>query len=426
MVSLSRFGRREIPGALELFCNVEIDNRSEEFAFRIFAESSVLARISPQPAAFVLAFLIPAMERGEDIFVDASLDHAFLHRLQTYAISMLASKNSAFKKIDVHAAGTHHVKASSINLGAMTGMSCGVDSLRTLMVYGPDGENVPDKYRLKWLSVFDVGAFHDSELQFHPALDRAKSVAERSGCQAIGVSAQMQQYYSQEFAKSCTVRNVAAAMCLTDITDTYLVSSTYPWNVIGADKRAPTAMEAVDPILLPLLSHDGLEMFSACANEGRHNKVLEIIDRSPFVHEIDMCTRAVVKRDYRINCGTCQKCADFLLAAELIGKLDYVAHRFDMEAFNRRRFRIYQRIVTDTVIMRWTYPNLARPLDIEKSLKVPFGSIFLGSFAAYCILVTRWIKTLFKKRPPRGKPQTVPLSRLQAAVNKVPKPDQIS
>ena len=388
MITLEKFTKHVADDAVVVSCTADIDGETQKIAFEIRCDEELKNVIEVKPIAFVTALLIPAMERGEDIYVDDVLDADQVHRINKYIVSMLSEKNRTLTSITVTSKSQKAFAPPKPGTrGALTGMSCGVDSLRTLMVYGPDGQDVPDHYRLKYFGVYDVGAFYNSAQQFPRALEKAKQVADSNGCKVFGVSSDFGKFYETSFPLSCTMRHVACTMCLTDFVDVYLVSSAYPWPVVGIQANAPTAMEALDPILLPMLSTNQLEMFSACANDRREDKVKSLLLHSPYLNQIDVCTRPTDKRDYNINCGTCQKCADFVLLAEYMGLKDKIAPYFDLVSFERRKFRIFQRIFTSQTIFLRQYPGLARDEVKERAVPSPFGSIFVGILIGKLVLL---------------------------------------
>lgn len=379
MITLSTFGKHQRDDGVEVFCTAQIDSDLTRVEFKISADDDVTSLITPRAEPFLIGLLIPAMERGEDIYVDATLDAGLLHRINKYVISALCEKLPNLTPIVVTCAHTHEaVERSSQNRGGMTGMSCGVDSLRTLMVYGEHANNVPERYRLKYLSVFDVGAFYDSARQFPHALSKAQEVASISNCRAIGVHSNIARFYQTSFPLSCTFRHAACAYSLCDIASAYLVSSAYPWWLVGVDHRTPTAMEACDPVLLPMISSEDLELISSCADEARPQKIEEIIRYSPNLAQIDVCTRPTDKRDFKLNCGTCRKCSDFIIQAEYMGMREGIEPYFDMAAYERRKFRIFQRNFTGKMIYRRTFPNHPRDDRRERGVKSPFGAIQTG------------------------------------------------
>lgn len=399
MITLSNFAKNTSPVGADISCDLEIDGSKTDVTFSITADRDLATKIQPHPIAFLMAILIPAMERGEDIHVEGEIDAALLHKLNQYAISLLHNKYNAYRPITITCAEIASMPALQVPLGAMTGMSCGVDSLRTHLAYGWDDKSIPERYQLGALSVFDVGAFSNSEIEYPRILAKADEIAKQSGCHAIGVSANISELYEGPHRHSCTVRHVACAYALVDLVNVYMVSSAYEWDVVTAKENPLIAIEGMDAILLPLLSSAGLELFSAVANEPRYEKTVEIIEKSPFIGFIDTCTRPIFKRDVSKNCGSCEKCGEILLIAESLGKLDVIAPNFNMEAFRKRRFRIYQRMFTNITTDRVYCPEVVprRLGDLARALHVPFGSVFTGVLVGKLLLIVDALKG--RKRP---------------------------
>lgn len=394
MIVLSEFSRTLTSVGADISCKLKIDDGERELRFNVAVDEDLAAKIQPNPVAFLMAVLVPAMERGEDIHVEGTIDGALLHKLNQYAISVLHNKYESYRQIKITCAKTVPVTAIQVPLGAMTGMSCGVDSLRTHLAYGGSDKDIPERYRLRALSVFDVGAFSDSEIEYPRILAKASEIADKSECRTIGVSANIQELYKGQHRHSCTVRHVACAYALMDLVDVYMVSSAYEWDVVTAKENPLIAIEATDAILLPMLSSARLELFSAVANESRYEKTVEIIEKSPFIGFIDTCTRPIFKRDVSKNCGSCEKCGEILLIAESLDKLDVITPNFNMEAFRNRRFRIYQRMFTNITTDRVYCPEIVsrRLGDLARSLDVPFGSVIFGVLVGKTLLFINILK----------------------------------
>ena len=395
MITLSNFRRRRSDSGVDVSCDVLIDGHKDEITFHVTVDDDLADVVFPHPVSFAMAMLVPAMERGKDIHVDGHIDPALLHRLNFFAVTMLHSKYEQFKPITITAVPRTSDTSTKVPLGAMSGMSCGVDSLRTQMIYA-DGGDAPDRYKLRVLSVFNVGSFFDPILEYPRILEKARDIAEETNCRTIGVSSDFGRYYAGKFRDSCTIRHAACAYSLIDLVDVYMVSSAYEWNAVNADKTSRTACEAIDPILLPMLASDRLEIFSAAANESRRFKTEEIVNHSPFIHMIDTCTRPISKRAIEKNCGTCRKCGEVLLIAEAMGKIETVAPYFDMDAFEKRRFRVFQRMFTNITIDKRLAPKLVSRIegDLAKQVKAPFGSIFIGVLVGKLTLLAGALKII--------------------------------
>lgn len=391
MIVLSDFVRTPLSSGVALSCNLKIDNNVRDMVFTVTADEDLAAVIKPNPTAFLMAILIPAMERGEDIHIVGTIDAALLHRLNRYAVSLLSNKYKNCRPIAITCSEVATTSSVKNTPGAATGMSCGVDSLRTHAIYANGGGDIPEEYRLKLLAVFDVGAFFSSEVEYPRILEKARDVGRQSGCRAIGVSANINELYAGHFGESCTLRHTACAYCLTDLIDFYLVSSAYGWNVVGLAENPYVSIEATDPILLPLLSSSRLELIPAVANENRFKKIVNLFEKPSFVSFINTCTRPISKRDVEKNCGTCKKCAEFLLIAQSLGKINLVAPHFDIKAFQERQFRIHQRLFTRDTINRVRCPAHldVQLLEIVRTNGIPFGSRIVGRLIGGILLLSQ-------------------------------------
>ena len=76
--------------------------------------------------------IVPAMERGEDLHIEAPVDPDLLDNLNAYVVPLLLSMFPRLKLISVAASGTETLPLTGDRRGASTGMSCGIDSLAKL------------------------------------------------------------------------------------------------------------------------------------------------------------------------------------------------------------------------------------------------------------------------------------------------------
>lgn len=120
-------------GSFRLSATWRHSNGNErEVFFEIEASKEDLARIQPHSSAFVVALIVPAMERGEDLHIEAPVDPDLLDNLNAYVVPLLLSMFPRFKPISVTASGTDTLPLTGDRRAASTGMSCGIDSLATL------------------------------------------------------------------------------------------------------------------------------------------------------------------------------------------------------------------------------------------------------------------------------------------------------
>jgi hypothetical protein len=323
-----------------------LDSDPVEIWFEVEATEEILDRIQLRPEPFLIALLVPCMERGVDLFIDAPIENEQLVKTNDYVCPLLASILVGRRMVHVSASSVVERQSVERQSGSLTGMSCGVDSFFTLnRSLAPD---FPVDMRVKYLAFHDVGASgqggRDGSI-FKDRFSRAEKVANQFDLPIIRVLSNLAEVYQTGFVQTHTLRNAAAAAVLQDIAGSYLYSSTFGYSGIhgGATWDSATA----DPIILPNLSTRNFEMISSGAGLSRLDKTLTYME-SPFcLDSLDICTSP--NSGQFQNCGKCGKCGRFLLLAEARGELVTYASVFDLERYWSRRWRIVVRMT------QWAY-----------------------------------------------------------------------
>lgn len=353
MILISNFERDVTLSGVRLRCSATIDGKNEQIYFDIDGPKEKLNQIEPDPSSFLIGMLIAAMERGEDMHIEGNVPETFLHHVNVFLVPFLiACWPSSRSAIKVTASSQAEWPIKPKATGAMTGLSCGVDSIYTLMEYTHN--DVPEPYRLKSVAVFDVGAFGEkydaiSAARYTQAEDRARAIASQIGCDFYTVKSNIQLWQKDVFRRIVSLLNCACALALADVCDTYLASSSESYFIINVPdqrSRKRRSIDNVDPILLPLISSRRLEIISSGAGTDRFRKILALIDRSPYLDQLTTCTRIDPFKDGGKNCGSCAKCGQFLLIAEANKVLDKFAGNFDLASYHRRKWRVCQRLIT--------------------------------------------------------------------------------
>lgn len=375
MITLSEFTRQQQGEALNISCDVEIDGSTQPLTFDLIVPENDQTQITARPEPFLLAMLIPAMERGEDIHVEGSLNETLLFQINTFVVTALSTQQKSLHPISITARDHRSDLADETPRGAFVGMSCGVDSLHTELTFSQP--NVPPRYQLRALALFDAGSFYDTDIEKPRIAQKAADVAKRGSYPLYQIQSNMAQFYSGAFNQSSTLRHVACAYCLAPLFDSFLVSSTYDWPLISVNPALGKSIAATDPIVLPFLSTREIEFVSAGADVLRPDKIEQVIQNSPYLELLDPCTRPTPKRPGAKNCGSCTKCGLVLLVAERLGLLEQFRDTFDLDAFKRRRFRIFQRMYTSHAYKRGHGPAF-RYLK-HHGVKPPFGAYAIGT-----------------------------------------------
>jgi hypothetical protein len=394
---LQNFRKVSRDGGVRLSCSIDgTENHPTLLFFDIDATENNCARITPDPSAFVIAMTIPAMERGLDLHVDGAIDDALLFKLNYYVVPFLSEFHPFLRRIKITADSTAAAGRDNVGLGAMTGMSCGVDSLETAARFA-DPE-LPLRYQVRSLAVFDVGAFNDETPQL--ALEkrdriatRAQEIASDCGHDFYLVASNLAEYYQTNFPKSVSMRNVACAFALSDICETYLGACSVGVMNMKYFAGKSGSMDLVDQILYPMFAGTRLEILSASVDINRNDKIIWLLNHSAYVEQIDICTSSAKRRPGGKNCGTCPKCGGFLRFAEAHGQLDRFTDKFDIARYQRRRWRVFQKDVTEMFTAQTkSQAEKAFSSLADLGFQQPKGAMFVGRLIAWKNRVRRKLR----------------------------------
>lgn len=309
--------------------------------FEVEACEDILQKIQLRPEPFLIALLVPCMECGVDLFIDASVNNEQLVKVNDYVCPLLASMFPKLHQVSVGASSIGEHQTLQRKVGSVTGMSCGIDSFSTLI--RSLEADFPEGLRVTHLAFHDVGSSgtegRDSSV-FKERFSRAEQVAKRFDLPIIKVLSNLPEIYQTGFVPTHTLRNAAAAAVLQDVVGTYLYSSTFGYHGIHAGATWDSA--TADPIILPGLSTRTFEMISSGAGLSRLEKTLRYMDSPICLESLDICTSPGSGRFQ--NCGRCGKCGRFLILAEARGELETYASVFDLERYRSRRWRIVARM----------------------------------------------------------------------------------
>lgn len=369
------------PGKLRLSSIWRSADGSEcEVFFEIEASDADLARIQPHGNAFLVALIVPAMERGEDLHFDAPVDPELVDNINECVMPLMLSMFPMLQPVTFTASENDTLPLSGERRGASTGMSCGIDSLCTLG--SSKSSRLSDRQKISRFVFHDVGASgiegRNGPL-FHERLARSARVAAAEDLELVKVYSNIAEIYRTNFVRTHTLRNAAASLVLIDLVDTYLYSSTFAYSGIHGGQTWDSA--TADPILLPLLSTDSFKMLSSNASKSRLEKTLDYLNAPLHLDEFDICTSSDPGTFQ--NCGRCGKCGRFLLVAEARGELDTYGHIFDLDAFQSARWENVKRLV------KWSFHRNFNPNDLDhlrylknRKAYLPTSAYLAGRLAA--------------------------------------------
>jgi len=333
--------------------------------------------------AFLVAMIYYAMATGSDIECMAPVSEKLYYGITNHLIPLLCNENKGYRRISLKAETTN--KNFSVKKVNGTGMSCGVDSLYTLMKYTSD--DVPENYRLGALTYLNMGAiFHPSMNnkvslsldQFYDKVNKmsdekyfaADNVGKEVGLPVIYIESNLDEdYYRGCYGYTGVYRNMACVLAMSKYFSKYYCSSA-GWPDFY-DPNLEDGSEHYELMMCPFLSTDSVE-FILSDEATRFEKTKALSDYSISHKYLDVCFRFN-------NCGNCQKCYRTLVTLDLLGKLDEYSKCFDIENFRKNRDKAYYWLIKTqnpkSVSDNAVFANELYKIAKEKRM-IPFKSRF--------------------------------------------------
>ncbi|MCR5635809.1 MAG: hypothetical protein K6F76_01315 [Clostridiales bacterium] len=295
--------------------------------------------------AFLVAMIYYAMATGSDIECKAPVSERLYYGITTHLIPLLCDKKYGYRKIKLTTKTTNKNYSTQHING--TGMSCGVDSMYTLMKYTAD--DMPESFKLGALTYLNMGAvFHPSinsikdytldefyrktdEISLQK-LENAYAVGKLAGLPVIYVESNIDKdYYRGCYGYTGVYRNMACVLALSKYFSKYYCSSA-GWPRFY-DPTLHDGSEHYELMMCPALSTDSVE-FILSDQFTRIEKTTALANFEIAQKYLDVCFNFD-------NCGKCQKCYRTLITLDVFGALDKYSECFDIEAYKKNRDKAY-------------------------------------------------------------------------------------
>ncbi|SHI84779.1 hypothetical protein SAMN02745181_1028 [Rubritalea squalenifaciens DSM 18772] len=370
--------------------NIESESLPNKLWFNVPAEYMDLVADSYDAA--LLAVLLPAMKRGEDIHIEGAISGKLWHNLMLSYQLIVYQMLPALKKVNITASTLSDKNYGGS--GVLAGFSGGIDSYSVLHDY--HFEDIPSHLKLTHLTFNNVGSHgktKEAEKLFHIRYERVNAIAKQLDLPIIKVNSNFFEFYGSglRFNSTDTIRNAAVALLLQNGIGSFMCASSYPYDTLFVGKSK--FMACCDAISLPLLSTESLEAFAVGNEYTRVEKTLQL-PSLPITHStLDVCTE-IKHLGPPINCGACRKCNITLITLEIAGKLDDYSSCFDLKAYKKVRKKYIRQFLFER---RTTSIELVN-FGIQEKFNFPPISFALSR-------VKHFIMDLFKDRrliPRRG------------------------
>ena len=279
--------------------------------------------------AFLVAMLLYAMKRGEDIHSLAPISERLYYTLTKHFVKVIADMFPGYYRIRI----TADIDSEPLeNVGGVgTGFSCGVDSFCTVIEH--TDESCPPDYRLTHLTFFNVGANrgygekHARDL-FHRRIEVVRPCADELQLPLVTLDSNINEILNVSFVQTHTYRNVAAVLALQKLFKTYYYSSGYSLRQFELNCSDSSNY---DVYTLDMLSTDTIKFSPSGESYSRVEKT-DIVSTHPLSYEyLNVCVAA------ETNCSRCFKCQRTLVTLDVLGKLDLYNKVFDLNDYQKYR-----------------------------------------------------------------------------------------
>lgn len=279
---------------------------------------------------FVVAYLLYAMQHKYDIISERPVSSHLLAMLNEYLIPFLSGINKSLYPVKVIAqeyTGTFNGNHCG------TGISCGVDSLSTVIYHGME-EQVSSR-RIDTLTLLNTGYYGHNEgnsEHYQSYVSQSAQFCKKFGYAFLTVDSNVSNLTQYDFLSAHTYLTCSTLLLFQKYFHTYYYASGYPVFNFEPNFKDPAYY---DTFLLNCISTASLDFVSSCSVLSRVEKTKLIAAHPDVVKHLYVC----LSGDATHNCSKCEKCVRTMLALEALGRRDVIADVFDIEIYRKNRVR---------------------------------------------------------------------------------------
>ena len=385
---------------LKINCEIDIDGERRTLFFIVDAAYEVYITIDRADAFLVMLFYF-AMRDGHDLVFESPLSEQLLYQVETYLVDALHKANPSYRKINITCPYTEREGYGGAAVG--TAMSCGVDSLYTLLAHR--AKEVPGGFQVTHLTFFNVGGFqYDDGLAAVTKDGEDLYTAQLRTVQAFASEAELPLLVVDSNLGSCFVinhilvhvfRNCGTILLFQRLFSVYYYSSGITLDQFSCSPDDDAAH--YDLYSAPLLSTESTHFYQFSPTDGKFEKIVAIKD-DPLAQKYLL----VCPREAR-NCGTCIKCTRALTALDGLNALQNFSGVFDLKQYQKTR--TYQ--IGFAAANRRTGRYREIYLQLKKERKIPLFSWVYATGFWLLHPLEKWLLSL----PPERKRAATQLAK---------------
>ena len=273
--------------------------------------------------AFVVALLVYAMKKNHSIKCEAFLSAKLYYSLREHLIPFLCNINKELSPITIDAELSTDVYEGATHIG--TGISCGIDSLSTIINHGIN-EDIKD-YQIDTLTLFNSGYYglgEESSRRFREYQAQSISFSDKFSYDFLEVDSNLGDFLVYRFNSQFAYLTCSVVLALQKYFKKYFFASSYPFHRMEPNFASTGYYEV---LILQSLSTETVEFYSGCCEMTRTEKTKLVYDNPEIFDYIYPCVSGKLGK----NCGRCEKCIRGILTFDGYGLLDKIESRFNIK-----------------------------------------------------------------------------------------------
>ena len=325
---------------------------------------------------FVVALLLQAMARNENIVTDSPMSSRLWHSLTHFYIPMMVQAFPNLQPIQILPSALTSMVTSGT--GVATGFSAGIDSFAAVIRHFVREES--EDHKVSDFLFHNVGSHgpgdpEDCRRIFRSRFEAVRPFTNEAGIPITPVDSNLGDIFPINFVKAHTALNVGVLLVLQNRFHRYYYASTYKY----ADCKVACGVSDIsymDPMAIHLLSTECLDCVSTGCEMSRVEKTRLVATYEPSYRYLNVCVDPDAKGG---NCSVCFKCCRTIRTLELLGLEHHYSKVFDFAKFDKVRLRYLKSII------------LHNPNSFESEIANAFYAN--RSWSWHCLLkVGRWIR----------------------------------
>lgn len=311
-----------------------------------YAKNIVTDRID----AYVWGFMGFAMQLGANIVSDIPISESLFYNLTYHFIPTVSQEREDLNLIKISAPLIKDIETSGEIVA--TGISCGVDSLYTIMNHTKN--DVPASHKINTLVFLNAGSsMKGGDVLRTPLVRGRLELAEKFAAEykynflfiEPDIHLLINRYIGCNHVRNHSYMMLFCIYYLQSVVGKYYYSSGYSYGNFHFGEY----LASYDLLTFAMATIGKMRFFSTGGDVERLDKTLAIADYVPAQKFLNVCVDDVK------NCSKCFKCVRTMLTLDGLNVLDKFGDVFDVEQYRKERFWYLKELYTGAVLKNNIY-----------------------------------------------------------------------